>query len=581
MDLSGPFLYYPPAPPRPRSERRGGAELGLGAMIYTVRGGTKPMRTLRTMRSTLSVLVLAALVGTSAMGCKVTSEDIQHWQRTVKGPHKIKAVLLSDRYDTPLRTEAALALIEMDRRDPDGVAELSAAISDLHGASDPALAAIIDGMTPRLVEMMTSAGDAEHDENTGPPVSMVRAKDAAFVVAHYAEGEARTTLTNAVIDWYATDFTGRSLSGNVSAEQVARELGAPAARRLVTAMRPDLPKEALRKIAQLIGELGDAATKTQAAERLVAVERQMESDEFVNSLAERFREQQRAQNQEISTERSLAIARFNREAFIIQGALPAMKYLASQPAVSARLLEIAAGAPGASATPDQRALINTRRKTALQALEGGATAEHLQTLLRIALDNNEDAAVRDQAFDRVAETRSRDAVAPMWPLIQVTEPNDLQRRLRWRAGELVLVCGGATVIDEFLGKLPTTATMDYSPGELEGYATRMSQLSDAPDDLMRRELRSPQWYRRVIALRYLERRGTADDAAAIEALSNDRARTVGAAWEGEGQTTVGAVAESSVAALRRRLAAPSGGAAAAGGDSATMSTADSSAMMGE
>ena len=70
-------------------------------------------------RSVLAMLALSAL-----LGCKVNSDDLEYWRRTVKGPRKIVAVLLSDHYDIELRTRAATALVEMERNDVEGLALL-------------------------------------------------------------------------------------------------------------------------------------------------------------------------------------------------------------------------------------------------------------------------------------------------------------------------------------------------------------------------------------------------------------------------------------------------------------------------
>jgi hypothetical protein len=72
-------------------------------------------------RSLLAVMALSAL-----LGCKVNSDDIEYWRRTVKGPRKIVAVLLSDHYSLELRTRAATALVEMERNDVEGSRSCSA-----------------------------------------------------------------------------------------------------------------------------------------------------------------------------------------------------------------------------------------------------------------------------------------------------------------------------------------------------------------------------------------------------------------------------------------------------------------------
>ena len=82
----------------------------------------------RISRPILSALVCLVL----ASGCKVTSEDIDYWMGTIKGPGKIVAVLLADKYEDELRVYAGLALVRMEpREDVDGVSELQAAVRRL------------------------------------------------------------------------------------------------------------------------------------------------------------------------------------------------------------------------------------------------------------------------------------------------------------------------------------------------------------------------------------------------------------------------------------------------------------------
>ena len=75
-------------------------------------------------------LVLTALLCLGLGGCKVTSEDIDYWTGTMKGPGKIVAVLMADKYEDELRVYAGTALVRMEpREDVDGVSELQAAVS--------------------------------------------------------------------------------------------------------------------------------------------------------------------------------------------------------------------------------------------------------------------------------------------------------------------------------------------------------------------------------------------------------------------------------------------------------------------
>ncbi|MCB9630282.1 MAG: hypothetical protein H6725_23140 [Sandaracinaceae bacterium] len=522
-------------------------------------------------RSLLTVLALSAL-----LGCKVNSDDIDYWRRTVKGPRKIVAVLLSDHYSLELRTDAATALVEMERNDVEGLALLQRALEELQ-RQDPALPPqIVAGMTPRLLELMTET-PAGHNEDQGPPPMQVRAKDAAYLLLTHAQGETHTTLVNGVVDWYVRDFVGRSLAGNYSVEQIVRSVGAPAASRLVNALSSRMPQQAMVKIAELVAQLGDAATKTRGAERLVAIEREIEGEAFFDWLKGELRRQMTADGSTLDPARLEAAAHMNRENWITDGILAAMKHLASERTISTRLMEIAVAVPSAETPAPFIEALNARRRKALQALEGNVGEAQLEALLNIALDVSptNDIGVRDDAFDRVGDIRSMAAVPRLWPLLATVDNDDTAKRLRWRAGELILSIGGASIVNEFLTRLPSTpADIEYEPEELEGYAQRMSQMSEAPMEVLTRQLTAAQWWNRVIALRFIERRGTQADVRVLEGRITDRTPTVGDHWA-DGQPpadTVGKVAEAALRGLRERLAAPAEAAPAAA-DAGTPATA--------
>jgi hypothetical protein len=485
----------------------------------------------------VSAALLLAVVGT---GCRVTNADVDTWKGTRKGPGKMVAVVMADKFDIPLRTYAALGLVEMERQDVDGVAELQNAIGKLQGETRDT---ILDGVADGLIALMKKEPAAK-DAEGGVPPHQVRAKDAAFLLVGSAQPAVREKLTAAVVGWYTADFNGRSLAGNFSAEQVVRGLGAAAARSLVDALSSKLPQQALVKLAELIGQLGEPEAKQRAGKKLVAIELEMEGPEFFAWLKTQIGAQLKASG--VTDEKRIEKAvEVNRENFIETGALPAMKYLADQPEVSARLLDIAS---------INDAKLTERRTRALQALEGKVSAEQLERLLALALDPANPGTVRDYAFDRVGDTRSPKAIPAMWPLVQNAE----DQRLRWRAGELVLAIGGASVLAEFVSKLPAGAA--FEPEELDGYAQRMAQLTPAPRDTALALLQSPNWWENVIGLDYFARKGTAQDVAAMTPLTKNGSAVKGKNWEND-QKTVGKVAEQAIASLHERVkqAATTGG----------------------
>ncbi|MDB4990190.1 MAG: hypothetical protein JWN04_5368 [Myxococcaceae bacterium] len=472
-------------------------------------------------------------------GCKVGSDDIEYWKGTVKGPGKIIAVMLADKYPVELRTQAALALVDMERTDRDGTSDLQQALQNLE---EPERNELIKGMVPGLEQLMKQAEPPAPGAPAGAPSPrQIRAKDAAFLLVTNAPADVKPKLTDDVIAWYMEDFNGRSLAGNYSAEQVVRALGPSSAKELSKGLKARMPAPALVKMSQLIGQVADPQSKNEAGAKLVAIADEMQGKDFLAWVRQTVKEQAERQNLKLDVKKLEVLAESNRDNFINDGAVPAMKWLADAPIVKKRLLSMASTpAPGEAGT--------TRRTRALQALEGKVSGADLHQIMPLALGKENPTSVRDYAFDRIGDIRSPEALPALWPLVSSTE----DARLRWRAGELVLAIGGAVVVPDFISRLPSGA--DYAPEELEGYATRLSQISPAPSDTMRSQLASSNWYARVIAARFFERKGNADDVRRLDALSNDKASVKGPRW---GKTkTVGDVATEAATAAKQRLAQP-------------------------
>lgn len=512
-------------------------------------------------RTALHVLLPTLLLGV-ALGCAVTEEDIVRWENTQRGPGRIVAVLLADKYDDALRIRAGVALVEMEPRTGDhavdGVVALQQALESL---DDATRTRIVDGMTPRLLEMMRGEGAAAAPaDSTAPPPIQIRAKDASYLIIGWASPENRTALTDGVVGWFVDDFNGRNLAGAYSAEQVVRALGAPAASRLVDAMTARIPSAALVQIANLVAQIGDAATKTRAAERLVAVEQEIEGAEFGAWLTERFRAQLAERGIE-RTDAEIAVGvEANRELYINEGAIPAMHHLAAEAVIGNRLLAIAQiTAPTAPLTA---ATLETRRVSALQAMEGHVRGDQVPALLAMALDQTAPDRVRDYAFDRIADSHDRGVLPQLWPL--ATQDGTARRdawRERWRLGSLLLTLGGRDVVVEWFSRLPSVRGVAYAREELHGYAERLAQMRPEPTDVVRSQLTSADWWDQAIALYYFERIGTEADVPALQRLTSSNTATVGEHWVEH--DTIGKIATDAIEAIRERASSASASAAGA------------------
>lgn len=509
--------------------------------------------------STLAALSIVALVS----GCKVNARDIDHWQQTERGPTKLAALVASPRYDDALRARALVALATMERDEPEPIEAFEQAITRLRTARDPALPRLIDAMLPGLEQAMRG-GDRPGRPGEPPSDQQAAAKDAAFLLYADASPATRERIGRALVSWFAQDFARRNMAGRKSAEDVVQTLGGSSLAQMVPALDARLDKDAMVRVCELVARHGDDAAKAQAGARIVAIEREMESQAFLDWVKGEVRRAMTVGGTAPPDNRVTASAVLTRESLVTQGAIAAMKSLAGRPEVAARLLEIARNAPPAGTPPALADVMNERRTQALVALEDNVTEAHVPALLALALDPQLLPTVRELAFDRLADSGSRSAIAPMWPLIAVTgldgdaAAQRQARKLRWRAGELVLEIAGPGGVSELYARLPAAPTAAFEPAELEGYANRIAAMRTPPTDAMRADLRSPIWWRRVVAIHFLARTGAASDVPTLERMSSDALPTVGAGFTtlDPPQNTVGKVAAAALTAMRERLAAP-------------------------
>ena len=484
--------------------------------------------------------LLLPLLAVLSGACAINERDIETWKGTVKGPGKIVAVLQSGRYALPLRSQAALALVEVDRSDIDGVVELNHALQTLPEARR---SVVLGALVPRLVEVLRAGHKPDEEVSAVDRALQVRAKDAAYMLVNETPAADRAVLVEAMTGWYAADFDRRALAGNHSVEQVMRRLGPESAMDFVEAMRSDMPAAALVKATQLIAEVGNEDARKKAATKLVALFKEMSSEAYMKRLEGRVKEQVERTGGDTSEARIKSIAKLNQVAFVIDGALGAMKHVSSHEPVRSFLKELAFS----DATGDEA---QEMRKQALASLANQLTESSVEPLLALATNEAQPSAVRDLAFDRLADLRSLQAVEALWPLVESASDN----RVRWRAAEIALASGGTKGVPTFFDKLPDGPSVGYTEDELEMYVTRLVQLSPSPKSEVIKQLRSPKWFNRVIALRFLAREGSKEQLAAVERLTNDAAKPRGDYWDPE--LTVGKIAKGAVAELKSRTEEP-------------------------
>jgi len=513
--------------------------------------------------STLAVLVIVSLaLGGVTGGCKATSADVDRWSRTENGPTKLVSLVEHPRYGVELRARALLGIATIDRAELDSFELFTETIDHLAASNDADKTAVFEALIPGLVRAM-NGGDRPVRVGDPPSTEMGHAKDASVELVRHLTGAPRERLMRAVMAYFAGDFARRAMVGSHGPEDTARAFGPASLPVLATALNARLDKDSIAKIASIIAAVGDDATKRTTAERLVAIEREIEGAPFFEWLQTEVRRSLSVGNETPSATRVLGSATLTRESLLVSGVFPAMKSLSSVPVIGTRLLELAATKPAANLPTALKAMLEERRSHALSALEGGATAAHVEPLLALALDASNPPTLREVAFDRLAETRATSVIPRMLPLVATTglegtaAEQQAARQLRARAAELVLQIGGASGLSVLFATLPTDPTVTFEPAELEGYANRVAAMHPVPDSI-RADLRAAQWWRRVIAIHVIAKTGSAADVALLERTESDATPTVGAAWRARNpaENTVGTVAHAALVTMRERLRTP-------------------------
>ncbi|HEY8947231.1 MAG TPA: hypothetical protein VIM73_23465, partial [Polyangiaceae bacterium] len=235
--------------------------------------------------------VTALLTALTLGGCRTSEEDVHRWANTAQGPRKLSAVLMHDKYPLDLRVESALTLIRMKPRSGrrigiQGSDDQPGLIGALAQMPPAPRNAIVTRLVPRLEEEMKKplppapAGQVPVDPS-------IPYKDAAFALLTFNSGalvqdEAqRNSLRATLATWCATNFAERldDATQLYGVEQMMRELKADGVRSLPGLIAPGAPK--IDRLAGLVADFGDPATKLAAGQKLVAVASEVDSDAWL------------------------------------------------------------------------------------------------------------------------------------------------------------------------------------------------------------------------------------------------------------------------------------------------------------
>jgi len=242
-------------------------------------------------------LLAGALAGPATAGCAVSESDVHRWETTESGPEKLYAIVTHDKYSWPMREEAALSLVRMKPRNGKrvGLEFLAMGFDTSQGRVQGALGVlteearrtIVDGITPKLVEMMRQPPPKPAEGAVAARDPSVPYKDAAFALLSHepplaTDEKAKGELMSALAQWVQTDFESRIENGSqqFGIEQVMRFIGAPSVKSLPSYITESSTK--VDRACALVADIGDDDTKKRAAEAVVVLGKRFDSTDWLD-----------------------------------------------------------------------------------------------------------------------------------------------------------------------------------------------------------------------------------------------------------------------------------------------------------
>lgn len=404
------------------------------------------------------------LVAGSLIACeKVDHENLDRWMSTEKGVEKLTRALRSDDHDADIRAHAAQNLI----LHPEA---LFAVVKDeLDNMDKGAAQDVVEKLAPRLWENARIAGDLDV-----PTPEQAQAKDALYELRKYAADKTRTQIDEYLVEWLAGGYyEGRAKVGRIGGREIIRDIGRPAAAKLL---------EGGRRI--LIKPAGSEGEHTKMGDQhLVALANtgDPEAAEFVIDMA---------------------IKDYKDET------LPKRAMAALHDAYVAP----AQGTP----IPARDALL-----------------PHLQKLAAIAKNENQPGEMNNDAVDLIAAVGPPECVPPF---VEMASLPAAQSAFRWVGAQRGLRCGGALAVVPILEAVPKEYGFERALLEKYLWreilaAPGAKQVADQ----LRELLKSSSWVARVTAIEVLgmmkNKETAAEDAKRIRALAGER--TVLGGWWGK------------------------------------------------
>jgi hypothetical protein len=203
-------------------------------------------------RALLVVLVVA--LGATVLGAacaKPTSENIQLWKTTQKGPDRLQEALADSSVAPRLRAEAAVALVDIGRADE----------------VDAVMAKIPVGDRAEILKTLIPTDEVAMKDPS--PDKALAARDALFSVRADATPEDQKRIDEALLPAIANDLrTGHLRNGRHSIEKMLTAIGPDSGKMLADVLGDPVPSYPLA--ADLLGKVGDEGARNKGAAALIA-----------------------------------------------------------------------------------------------------------------------------------------------------------------------------------------------------------------------------------------------------------------------------------------------------------------------
>jgi hypothetical protein len=169
----------------------------------------------------MKLLGMVLVVGLLSAGCERKPADLEKWRNAKGGMEKIEGWALSSKEPLAVRERALQILIEQDM-----TGELPAMFDKLK--DDPAKPALMKTAVTQLDAMWAKQDFPKMDEETkskGGTIAVgdsesIKAKDAAYYLQPYAEGEDKAKLEKILTEWVSEDHDLRDQLGKTTLGQV-------------------------------------------------------------------------------------------------------------------------------------------------------------------------------------------------------------------------------------------------------------------------------------------------------------------------------------------------------------------------